>query len=153
MAAISVAAAAGPCPDSTGQRAAIEGYLTAMQEHRFSDAYDFVTTNMTDGRDRAEWAALQKQFFEGGEVKIYGIDVRSAHEVDGNSPCEVLAAVPNILRSSDKFNTDGIVEFEIYYVVNDGERWRIASQETIYGENAIGAWFPDVELVDVGTLN
>ncbi len=146
-------AGAEPCPQDSGQRAAIEGYLTAMKEQRFGDAFDFVTRNMTDGRERADWASLQKQSFDRGEVKIDSIDVRAPRQPEGVPACDTLAIVPNILRSRDKFNTNGIVEFEVYNVLRDGGTWRIDSQETIYEEDTIGVLFPDVELVDAGVLD
>ena len=32
-----------PCADGSGPRTAVMGYLTAMHEHRFDDAYAFVS--------------------------------------------------------------------------------------------------------------
>ena len=71
-------ALAADCADDSGPRKALESYLTAMQAHKFNDAYDTVTSNMTDGKSREDWAAQQKMFYEGGEVNILNIDIRKA---------------------------------------------------------------------------
>ena len=59
---------AAPCADDSGAHAALQGYLTAMQDHRFSDAFEFVTATMTDSKSREDWAAQQK---EGGSQTSY----------------------------------------------------------------------------------
>jgi hypothetical protein len=139
-------AAAAPCAEDEGPRGAVEGYITAMSEYRFNDAWRFVNENMTDGRGRDEWLGLQNMFYKGGEVTIFGMDIRRAHG-DGDDPaCERRAIVPNVLKSRDKFNNQGTTEFEYYVTVKDGDAWKIDSQETLFDEEAIRQWFPDDEI-------
>ena len=136
------AAAAAECADDAGPHAAVQSYLTAMQEHRFNDAYDFVNASMTDGKSRDEWAAQQKLFYEGGAVNILGIDIRKAHAADDDPACAKQVTVPNILKSRDKFNNQGTTEFEIYVVQKDGDQWKVDSQETMFDAAGVKKWFP-----------
>jgi len=136
------AAAAAPCDNGAAAAAAVHDYLVAMQEHRFEDAYDDVTTNMTDGKSRGEWAALQKLFYEGGEVNIFGIDVRTPQMPEGAADCSARAMVPNVLKSRDKFNNQGLTEFEVYTVVATDAGWRIDAQETLFDQAEVDRWFP-----------
>ena len=135
------------CPKESEAATAVGNYLTAMQNHNFKKAHDFVTNFMTDGMSRDNWAGMQKLFYQGGEVNIYGIDIRPAHAVDGDPLCEGKAVVPNILQSRDKFNNQGTTEFELYTVVlSKTGMWKVDSQETLFDEARIGAWFPGVEV-------
>jgi hypothetical protein len=136
------------CPDGSGPRTAVMGYLTAMHENRFADAYDFVTTGMTDGRERAEWATLQERAYGPGKVQIYGVDPRRAMVAGDDLECAAAAVVPNILSSRDRLNEHGSVELEIYFVVKEDAGWRISAQETLFENDAMQTWFPDVELLD-----
>lgn len=137
---------AATCPESAAARAAVESYLTAMQESRFKDAYEFVSPNMTDGRIRSEWAGVQKLFFEAGGVSIYKFDVRAPQATPADPDCAERARVPNVLYSRDKFNNQGTTEFELYTVVRDGEAWRVDAQETLFDEPDIRTWFPEDEI-------
>jgi hypothetical protein len=143
-------AAVPPCPDGAGPRAAVMGYLTAMHEHRFGDAFDFVTDTMTDGLERGEWSAIQNKAYAPGKVDIYGVDVRRAVGVGGDPDCHARAIVPNVLSSRDKLNVYGSVEFEIYSLIREGGVWRVDSQETLFDDNAIMTWFPDVTTFEAG---
>lgn len=135
-------ASAALCDAAAAAAAAVEDYLVAMQEHRFEDAYDDVTTNMTDGKSRGEWAALQKLFYEGGEVNIFGIDVRAPQVPEGAADCSARAMVPNVLKSRDKFNNQGLTEFEVYTVVATDGGWRIDAQQTLFDQAEVDRWFP-----------
>jgi hypothetical protein len=136
-------AMAGPCPDGAAPQAAVSRYLTAMQNHQFDAAYDDVTSTMTDGKGRGEWTAVQKLFYEGGEVNIFGIDIRAAQAAaDDDAACTAKAVVPNVLKSRDKFNNQGITEFEIYTVVLDDGVWRIDAQETLFEQVDVDRYFP-----------
>ena len=148
IAAVAETPAVNPCPEGAGPRAALMDYLTAMHEHRFGDAFDYVSDRMTDGRERSEWSAMQKMVYQPGKVDIYGVDIRRAIAVNGDPECRSRAVVPNILSSRDKLNVHGIVEFEIYSVIREGEGWRIDSQETLYEDEAILTWFPDAKVVE-----
>lgn len=146
LAAIAAATAADPCADSSGPQAALRSYLTAMQDHRFNDAYDFVTATMTDGKPREEWAAVQKMFYEGGAVNIFGIDIRQAQADPTDAACAARALVPNVLKSRDKFNNQGTTEFEVYTVVKDGDAWKVDAQETLFDAPEVEKWFPGEEV-------
>lgn len=135
-------ALAADCADDSGPRKALESYLTAMQAHKFNDAYDTVTSNMTDGKSREDWAAQQKMFYEGGEVNILNIDIRKAQASADDAACAKKASVPNILKSRDKFNNQGTTEFEVYEVVKDGANWKIDAQETLFDAEGVQKWFP-----------
>lgn len=131
------------CVRDPAPREAVVGYITAMKEHRFEDAHAFVTATMTDGRPVAEWAALQKRMFELGGVEIGAVDVRAGkRELADGSTCAPRARVPNVLHAGDVLNNQGSTEFEVYTVVEEGGRWRIDSQETLFDEPAIRQWFP-----------
>lgn len=138
--------ASAPCADDEGPRGAVEAYLTAMSQYLFNDAWEFVSENMTDSRSRDEWMGLQNMFYKGGEVTIFGMDIRQAHATDDDPVCEKWATVPNILKSRDKFNNQGTTEFEYYVTVKDGDVWKVDSQETLFTEEAIREWFPDDEI-------
>ena len=131
-----------PCMDGEGPEAAVRSYLTAMQEHRFNDAYAFVTAKMTDGKVEGEWAALQKLFYQGGEVNLLSMDIRDALVVDGESDCSTTALVPNVLVSKDKFNNQGTTEFELYTTRKVDGSWRVDMQETLFEQSEVDQWFP-----------
>lgn len=130
------------CVRDPGPRDAVVGYITAMKEHRFTDAYAFVTATMTDGRPVAEWAALQKRMFELGGVTIGAVDVREGRREIAAGECAPRAKVPNVLHAGDVLNNQGSTEFEVYTVVHEDGRWRIDSQETLFDPPAIRQWFP-----------
>lgn len=132
-----------PCPQDTGAHEAVLNYLTAMHQNRFEDAFDYVTTAMTDGRSRQDWSALQARAYQPGKVQIYGVDPRRAVAAPGDSACSTRAIVPNILSSRDRLNEHGTVEFEIYRTVRDDHGWRIDSQETLFDDAEINDWFPE----------
>ena len=132
------------CASDPGPKAAVEQYLRAMKEQRFSDAYEVVTAKMTDGKPREEWAALQAKMFELGGVKLGEIDVRPALRVQGqDGSCAPEAKVPNVLRAADALNNQGSTEFETYTVVLEGETWKVDAQETLFDEKDIRQFFPD----------
>jgi hypothetical protein len=139
-------AGAAECPDGEAQQAALRGYITAMQNHQFKEAYDFVTPAMTDGKSREEWAALQKLFYEGGGVNVLSMDIRAPHATDDDPTCAHKAIVPNVLVSRDKLNNQGTTEFETYVVVRDGDAWKVDAQETLFDAADIEKWFPGEEI-------
>ncbi len=138
------------CLSDEGPRAAVLGYVTAMKDKRFEDAYPFVTATMTDGKPVAEWAGLQRKMFEMGGVAIGEIDVRSPHrELKNIFMCAATAKVPNVLHAGDVLNNQGSTEFEIYNVVLEGGAWKIDSQETLFDEPMIHRWFPNDKIPDL----
>jgi hypothetical protein len=137
------------CAVEPGPQEAVVGYITAMKEQRFEDAYRFVTATMTDGKPAAEWAALQARMFQLGGVSIGKVDVRAAKRaLNADRTCAPAAKVPNVLHATDVANNQGSTEFEVYNVVLDGERWKIDSQESLFDEPAIREWFPEDEIPD-----
>ncbi|MEN9728742.1 MAG: hypothetical protein RL434_3108 [Pseudomonadota bacterium] len=132
------------CADDPAPRAAVEGFMQSMKARQFTEAYDFVTATMTDGKPREEWAALQKKMFDLGGVSIGAIDVHAARrEVLADGSCSNKAWVPNVLRAGDVLNTEGSTEYEVYTVLLEGGAWKIDSQETLFDEERISEWFPD----------
>jgi len=135
------------CTSDPAPQAAVKAYLQAMKDKRFSDAFDFVTARMTDGKPRADWAALQQKMFEMGGVSIGELDVRPAQRERLSAlECAASAKVPNVLHAADVLNNQGSTEFEVYTVVLADGRWRIDEQESLYGEKAIRPWFPTDEI-------
>ena len=57
-----------PCPINEDPGVGLEGYLTAMQRHRFENAYGFVTANMTDGKSMEDWVKQQRYFISEGRL-------------------------------------------------------------------------------------
>ena len=131
------------CPSGADLSAGLEGYLTAMQNHRFAEAFEFVSSNMTDGKSVDEWATLQEYLYVGGEVTIFGISVRDAKAFDDDLECRTKAIVPNVLRSRDKFNNQGTTEFELYTVIRNNDGWKVDSVEVLFEEDEIRQWFPN----------
>lgn len=142
----SASVVAEECENGAGAKSAVGSYLSAMQEHRFKDAFEFVTETMTDGRVKDEWAGMQKLFYQGGEVNIFGIDIRVPQADENDPDCTIRAIVPNVLKSRDKFNNQGITEFEIYTVAKDGDTWKVDMQETLFDQPEVDKWFPGEKL-------
>lgn len=124
--------------DSTrGPEETVRGYLAAMQEHRFADAYDFVSSTLRAGKSREEWAKEQQYIVELGEVKIFSFKVFPAI-VKGDK-----AKVPNILKSQDKYlNQLGLDEYELYELIREDGQWRIDQQTLVEGADR-KEYFPD----------
>ena len=137
---------AADCSSDPGPRDAVMAYARAMKNQDFNAAYDHVTATMTDGRPREEWAALQRKMFELGGVSLADPDVRAARRERVDGGCANTAKVPNVLRAKDVLNNQGSTEFEVYTVVLVDGTWRVDSQETLFDEPAIRAWFPNDEI-------
>ena len=116
-------------------------YTQAMKEYRFKDAYVALTENMTRSQPVDQWVSGQRTTFELGQVVIGGVDVRWPQHLDPTS-CMKHAIIPNVLKAKDRFNRQGITEFELYTVVHDGKAWKIDSQKTLFDEGEIHRWFP-----------
>ncbi|HIF64830.1 MAG TPA: hypothetical protein EYG16_11810 [Deltaproteobacteria bacterium] len=116
---------------------AVKAYLLAMQEHRFGDAYDYVSSTLRAGKDRDAWAKEQKYIVELAEVKIFDFTVYPAR-VTGDK-----ARVPNLLKSQDKFlNQLGLDEHELYDLIKEEGSWRIDQQLLVQGADR-REYFPD----------
>jgi hypothetical protein len=115
----------------------VRNYLKAMQDHKFSEAYDFVSTTLRGGKSREEWAKEQQYIVEVGEVKIFDFKVFPAEMVGEK------ARVPNILKSQDKYlNQLGLDEYELYDVIKEEGEWRIDQQTLVEGADRED-YFPD----------
>ena len=115
----------------------VKGYLSAMQDHRFNEAYDFVASTLRGGKSREEWAKEQQYIVQMGEVKIFGYKVFDA------VVAETKAKVPNILKSQDKFlNQLGLDEYELYELVKEEGQWRIDHQTLVEGSDR-AEYFPE----------
>lgn len=115
----------------------VRQYLSAMQSHRFNDAYDHVSKALRAGKDREEWAKEQKTIVDLGEVKIFEFKVFPARDVTADK-----ARVPNILKSQDKYlNQLGLDEYEIYDLVKEDGQWRIDQQTLVEGDDK-NTFFP-----------
>ncbi len=118
-------------PDQT-----VTKYLEAMQGHRFSEAFDYVTAGLRGGKDREAWSKEQQYIVQMGEVKIFGFQVFKPVMEGGK------AKVPNILKSQDKFlNQLGLDEHEVYELIKEDGAWRIDQQTLVEGPEK-GEFFP-----------
>ena len=127
------ATAADRSPEDT-----VRLYLSAMQNHRFPEAYDCVSSTLRAGKDREEWAKEQQYIVEVGEVKIFDFKVGDAELIG-----EHKARVPNILKSQDKYlNQLGLDEYELYDLIKEDGSWRIDQQTLVEGADR-EEYFPD----------
>jgi hypothetical protein len=144
------AAPAAPAPAAPAPKAAAEAagqmtpdkvvasYLKAMQEQRFSDAYQYTSSTLRAGKGVEEWAKEQQYVMQMGEVKI--IDFKVYPAIIG---ADGIARVPNILKSQDKFlNQLGLDEHEIYMLIKESGGWKIDQQTLAEGPDR-AEYFPD----------
>lgn len=135
--AAAVPAAPAAAGDLTPDKV-VSSYLTAMQEQRFKDAFQYVSTTLRAGKSIDEWAKEQQYVMQMGEVKIIEFKVFPAIVgADG------IARVPNILKSQDKFlNQLGLDEHEIYELIKENGAWRIDQQTLAEGPDR-AEYFPE----------
>jgi hypothetical protein len=118
----------------------VRGYLKAMQDHKFSEAYDFVSSTLRAGKSREEWAKEQQYIVEVGEVKIFEFKVFKPEMIGTEK-----ARVPNILKSQDKYlNQLGLDEYELYDLIKEEGDWRIDQQTLVEGAER-EEYFPDAK--------
>jgi len=116
----------------------VAAYLKAMQEQRFADAYQYVSSTLRAGKGVEEWAKEQQYVMQLGEVKI--IDYKVYPAIIG---ADGIARVPNILKSQDKFlNQLGLDEHELYELIKENGAWRIDQQTLAEGPDR-AEYFPD----------
>jgi hypothetical protein len=133
LAVAGVARAESISPEETVTR-----YLAAMKAGKFADAYDYVSKDMAQNKNREEWAKEQQWVMQATEAKIFEFKVYPG-KIDGES-----ARVPNILSSQDKFlNQLGVEEQELYTLVREDGKWKI-NQQQIVEKADIPKWFPAV---------
>lgn len=116
----------------------VSGYLKAMQEQRFRDAYKYVSSTLKAGKSVDEWSKEQQYVMQMGEVKIIEFKVYPAIiGADG------IARVPNILKSQDKFlNQLGLDEHELYELIKENGAWKIDQQTLAEGPDR-AEYFPE----------
>ena len=113
----------GRSPEDT-----VSGYLSAMQGHRFNEAYDYVSSTLRAGKPREVWAKEQQYIIQLGEVKILEFKVFPVVMMGDK------ARVPNLLKSQDKFlNQLGLDEHELYDLIREEGDWRIDQQTLVQG--------------------
>jgi len=116
----------------------VAGYLKAMQDQRFSDAYQYVSSTLRAGKGVEEWSKEQQYVMQMGEVKIIEFKVFPAVIGDDG-----IARVPNILKSQDKFlNQLGLDEHELYELIKEEGAWRIDQQTLAEGPDR-AEYFPE----------
>jgi hypothetical protein len=126
-----VRAADTPSPEDT-----VKQYLTAVKANDFNAAYPLVTRDMAQNKSKDEWVKEQQWVMQMAEVKIFDFQVYPG-KVDGGT-----AYVPNVLNSQDKFlNQLGVVEHELYTLVQEDGRWKI-NQQQIVENTDLAKWFP-----------
>lgn len=104
----------------------LDGYLKAMKEQKYDDAYKYLSKAMAGNKDAETWAKETKYQMQAAEVKIFKYQVFPA-KVEGET-----AKVPNILSSQDKYlNQLGADEYELYTLVKEGGEWKIDQQEQV----------------------
>ena len=104
----------------------LDGYLKAMKEQKYDDAYKYLSKAMTGNKDAETWAKETKYQMQAAEVKIFKYQVFPA-KVEGET-----AKVPNILSSQDKYlNQLGADEYEVYTLVKENGEWKIDQQEQV----------------------
>jgi len=113
----------------------VKGYLAAMKDQKFDEAYKRISKGMAANKDSEAWAKEQKYIFQTGEVKIFKYEVFPG-KVEGDT-----AKVPNILSSQDKFlNQLGADEYELYTLIKENGEWKIDQQE-IVEKSEQSKWF------------
>ncbi len=123
--------AAAPSPEETVTR-----YLEALKAGNFTAAYDQISKDMAQHKDRDAWAKEQQWTMQMSDAKIFSFQVYPG-KVEGN-----LARVPNILSSQDKFlNQLGVGEHELYTLIREDGRWKI-NQQQLLEKSEQAKWFP-----------
>ncbi len=104
----------------------VEGYLKAMKDRKYDQAYPYLSKAMAGQKDAETWAKETKYQMETAEVKIFEYEVFPG-KIDGD-----VAKVPNILKSQDKFlNQLGATEYELYTLIKEDGEWKIDQQEQV----------------------
>ena len=125
------AQAAPLSPEDTVRR-----YLGAIKDEKFDQAYDLISKDMKQGKERAAWVKEQKDGMALAEVKIFDFTVYPG-KVEGDT-----AHVPDVLSSQDRFvNQLGLTEHELYTLVREDGAWKI-DQQIIVESPDIPKWFP-----------
>ncbi len=123
--------AASPNPEEVVNR-----YLEALKAGNFAAAYDQISKEMAQNKDRDAWAKEQQWTMQMSDAKIFSYKIYPGR-VEGN-----VARVPNVLSSQDKFlNQLGVGEHELYTLIREGGRWKI-NQQVLLDKADQAKWFP-----------
>ncbi len=123
--------AASPNPEEVVNR-----YLEALKAGNFATAYDQISKEMAQNKDRDAWAKEQQWTMQMSDAKIFSYKIYPGR-VEGN-----VARVPNVLSSQDKFlNQLGVGEHELYTLIREGGRWKI-NQQVLLDKADQAKWFP-----------
>jgi hypothetical protein len=128
------AAAAGTTPLSPEET--VRRYLQALKDGKFEVAYELISKDMKQGKDREVWVKEQKTGMAFADVKIFEFEVHPA-KVEGAT-----AYVPNVLSSQDRFvNQLGLTEYELYTLLREDGAWKV-DRQVIVEPGDIPKWFP-----------
>jgi hypothetical protein len=122
---------AGASPEEVVTR-----YLDALKAGNFAAAYDQISKEMAQHKERDAWAKEQQWTMQMSDAKIFSFKVYPG-KIDGN-----VAHVPDILSSQDKFlNQLGVGEHELYKLIREDGRWKI-DQQVLLDKADQAKWFP-----------
>ncbi len=111
-------------------------YLQALKDGHFEAAYDLISKDMKQGKEREVWVKEQKTGMAFADVKIFEFEVYPA-KVDGAT-----AYVPNVLSSQDRFvNQLGLTEYELYTLLKEDGAWKV-DRQVIVEPGDVSKWFP-----------
>ena len=123
-------------PASSAPEGVVTRYLEALKAGNFAAAYDEISKEMAQHKDRDAWAKEQQWTMQMSDAKIFSYKIYPG-KVEGS-----LARVPNVLSSQDKFlNQLGVGEHELYTLVKEDGRWKI-DRQVLLDKADQAKWFP-----------
>jgi hypothetical protein len=136
LAVLLVARAAGAGTTALSPEETVRRYLQALKDGRFEVAYDLISKDMKQGKDREVWVKEQKTGMAFADVKIFEFEVHTG-KVEGTT-----AYVPNVLSSQDRFvNQLGLTEYELYTLLKEDGAWKV-DRQVIVEPGDVPKWFP-----------
>ena len=123
-------------PASSTAEEVVTRYIEALKAGNFAAAYDEISKEMAQHKDRDAWAKEQQWTMQMSDAKIFSYKIYPG-KVEGN-----LARVPNVLSSQDKFlNQLGVGEYELYTLVKEDGRWKV-DRQVLLDKADQAKWFP-----------
>jgi len=123
-------------PASSTPEEVVTRYLEALKAGNFAAAYDEISKEMAQHKDREAWAKEQQWTMQMSDAKIFSYKIYPG-KVEGNQ-----AHVPNVLSSQDKFlNQLGVGEHELYTLIKEDGRWKI-DRQVLLDKADQAKWFP-----------
>ena len=104
----------------------VSKYYNNMKNSQFEQAYEYISQHMKDGKTRDKWAEDWRKILKSVKVVIFEVQV-SPSKIDGNK-----ATVRVKIRSTDIFNTKGLVEEEIDHLIKEKNVWKIDETEVLF---------------------